>query len=179
MPIRPSHLKSTPLLLSRSFHLLSTPEEALQQVPSLMNLRRGARAKHSPLIIWEPRPSSCASESREAFFRAGKSVDIFSPNHIELARNSVSPAPEIVDRAVLEDFATRFIELGVGQQGLGAVVLEAGEEGCMVVSSNQPIRWIRAFYGTLGPCVESKVVDPTGAANAFSGSICYWLVGDQ
>jgi sugar/nucleoside kinase (ribokinase family) len=135
-----------------------------------MELRHKAGVEQRPLILWEPRPSSCVPESENAFFRAVQMVDIFSPNHIELALIFGNPSPEIVDRATLERYVSRFLESGVGLSNTGAVVLRAGEEGCLVASSTQPAKWLPSFYSLVGDTNTSKVVDPTGAGNAFLGA---------
>lgn len=135
-----------------------------------MELRHKAGVEQRPLIMWEPRPSSCVPENRNALFRAVQMVDIFSPNHIELALIFGNPSPEIMDRTTLERYASRFLESGLGQSNSGAVVLRAGEEGCLVVSNTHPAKWIPSYYALFGEAKTSKVVDPTGAGNAFLGA---------
>ena len=150
--------------------MLSTPEELIDQVPSLIELRHQAGVERRPLIIWEPRPSSCAPENQDAFFRAVQMVDIFSPNHIELALIFGHPSPEITDPTSLERYASRFVDSGLVHSNSGAVVLRAGEEGCLVVSKTHPANWIPSYYALIGEAKTSGVVDPTGAGNAFLGA---------
>jgi sugar/nucleoside kinase (ribokinase family) len=152
----------------------------MTQASSLTELRHEAGIEHRPLIIWEPRPSSCTPENREDFFRAVEMVDIFSPNHIELAQIFGNCSPEIIDRGALERYASFFIESGLGRFKSGAVVVRAGEEGCFVVSSTQPVQWLPSYYALIDNANSSKVVDPTGAGNAFLGAfaIGYLDTGD-
>jgi sugar/nucleoside kinase (ribokinase family) len=97
-------------------------------------------------------------------------VDIFSPNHIEVAQIFGKPSPEISDRGILERYASFFVESGLGPFNSGAVVIRAGEEGCLVVSSTQSVQWLPSYYPRLDKVHPSKVVDPTGAGNAFLGA---------
>jgi sugar/nucleoside kinase (ribokinase family) len=150
--------------------MLATPGELIDQTLSLTKLRHEAGVKHRPLIIWEPRPSSCTPENRKAFFQAVRMVDIFSPNHIEIAQIFGKPSPEIIDRGVLERHASLFVQSGVGRSKSGAVVVRAGEEGCFVVSSTHPVQWVPSYYTLVGDANPSKIVDPTGAGNAFLGA---------
>lgn len=168
--ILPIHLESTPLLSSRAFHLLASPEELTRHVSSLMELRLKAKIEHRPLILWEPRPSSCTPANLEAIFRAVKLVDVFSPNHTELAQMYGSPIPEKVNREFLERCVSGFIDAGIGTSNNGSLVLRAGEAGCMVGSRNQNLEWIEPFYMTCGDRGRHEVVDPTGAGNAFLGA---------
>ena len=110
-------------------------------------------------------------------------VDIFSPNHIELAQIFGKPCPEIIDQVVLERYASCFVGTvgsGLGRSKSGAVVIRAGEEGCFVVSSIQPVQWLPPYYTRVDNANPSKVVDPTGAGNAFLGAfaIGYLDTGD-
>jgi hypothetical protein len=39
-----------------------------------------------PLIVWEPAPPQCNIANRDAHLLGCKHVDVFSPNHLELAK---------------------------------------------------------------------------------------------
>ena len=81
----PRHLLDTPLLSAQCFHLLTSPHDAMDQVRELMSLRHSRAIEEPPMIIWEPAPASCLPENLAACLEAMKLVDVFSPNHIELA----------------------------------------------------------------------------------------------
>jgi sugar/nucleoside kinase (ribokinase family) len=170
MEILPVQLASTPFLSSRSFHLLSSPEGLNNQVSSLMKLRQQAGIERRPFILWEPRPSSCTPSNLNAFLSAIKRVDVFSPNHIELAQIFGASFTKTQGRTVIEKHALDFIEAGIGPSKDGSVVVRAGEGGCMVGSRTHAIEWIEPFYQPGEDGVNSRVVDPTGAGNAFLGS---------
>lgn len=72
---------------------------------------------------------------------------------------------------MIEALARRILESGVGPDGKGTVVVRAGENGSIVVARDIPPTWLPPFY-TSGPAGEqhSKIVDPTGAGNAFLGA---------
>jgi sugar/nucleoside kinase (ribokinase family) len=170
LPILPSHLTATPLLQSRSFHLLSTPGELLAIIAELLSLREKADIRQRPLIVWEPRPASCVTEDFSSFSDAAKHVDIFSPNHIEFAQIFDAPNPEVLDKHYLERHAELLLECGVGHCGKGAVLLRAGETGCMVASREQLPRWVPPFYDGESTIFDNGKMDPTGAGNAFLGA---------
>ena len=173
MEITPSHLRTTNLLSSRSFHMLASPFELINVVSSLRKLRKSKGIRQDPLIVWEPRPSSCLPENKAAFLAALSMVDIISPNHIEIAKIFGCQTPEVYDRTALEEFASTCLDSGVGPRGLGAVVIRAGTEGCLVCSRAQQHKWLPAFFvlsEKSDDTILTQVVDPTGAGNTFLGA---------
>lgn len=64
----------------------------------------------------------------------------------------------------------RVLDAGVGPAGDGVVVIRCGAEGCLAVSRTYPARWFPAFHGDAG-----RVVDATGAGNAFLGAFAVSL----
>lgn len=175
LDIVPTHFECTPLLRSQSFHILASPLECIGHVDELLGLRQHAGITCRPLILWEPRPSSCSPDNLDDFLRAVQAVDVFSPNHVELAAIFGLSKPASLDHATIEGLASRFLKSRVGASGQGTVIIRAGENGCFVKSTNQPAEWLPAYYApmsgeenTLVP--SAKVVDPTGAGNAFLGA---------
>ncbi|KAA8575858.1 hypothetical protein EYC84_004946 [Monilinia fructicola] len=84
--IEPRHLTLYPRLLhSSTYHFLTSPLDTLAQVPELLDLRYHSGIQTPPLVIWEPLPPTCKSSELENLMNAIAVVDIFSPNHIELA----------------------------------------------------------------------------------------------
>ena len=178
-PLRatPDKLAGTQLLPARAFHLFGTPAEITAQVPLLLSLRqREHAALPPPLIVWEPLPSSCTPENRAAFHDACKLVDVFSPNHLELAALfAADEEKQLADEtllASLERQANKFIAAGVGPAGTGTVVVRAGADGALALQRDRhPVR-VPAYYA---PGAE-QVVDPTGAGNAFLGGYVVGLL---
>lgn len=124
---------------------------------------------------------------------AAHTVDVFSPNHLELAAFfGDPPSSSSLDKEKVESLALRFLDSGVGPDGKGTVIIRAGEHGCFICARHLPPSWLPPFF-KYGPRGErnSKVVDPTGAGNAFLGAYaigylntgniieaaCYGLVG--
>lgn len=174
LEILPTHFESTPLLSSRSFRILASPLECLHTIRDLLSLRRMASFTRQPMIIWEPRPSSCSPENLDAFFRAVSVVDVFSPNHVELAAIFGKLMSTSVNRLAIQEMASKFLTAGIGSSGHGAIIVRAGEDGCFVNTARQPAKWLPAYYEALdcggqNKVASPKVVDPTGAGNAFLG----------
>ena len=147
----------------------------MEQVSLLLELRRRGGYTQRPLIVWEPKPSSCTPDNQDAFFRAVRVVDIFSPNHIELAKIFGNSRAEIFNREALNSHAAELVTSGISPSNEGAVVIRAGEQGCSVKSASQPTKWIAAYFqprdrATCSEGTTNKTVDPTGAGNAFLGA---------
>ena len=106
-------------------------------------------------------------------------VDVFSPNHIELARIVRKEVPLIPNERFFEDLcAPFFISQGNDAVPQGLLVVRAGDQGCFVKSHTEQ-KWLPAYHAPQGDigataCV-SKVVDTTGAGNAFLGGLAIGL----
>ena len=86
LPLEPRHLIDTTLLESKVFHLFCDPDQAIEQVAQLCKLRTDAGIfSNRPLFIWEPKAYCCSPEYLERVIDAMRVVDVFSPNHVELA----------------------------------------------------------------------------------------------
>ncbi|OBT44093.1 hypothetical protein VE00_04503 [Pseudogymnoascus sp. WSF 3629] len=173
LKVEPKYLVDTPLLSSPSFHFLSTPNDQKDQVRDLLSFRDSLGLRERPAIIWEPAPPSCLPENLSAFLEAIKFVDILSPNHIELAAFfSIDLSnDEPFDRSIIEELAQKCLASGIGPEKQGTVVVRAGHEGCCVYSRKQKeFVWLPPFYKD-----SPKVIDPTGAGNAFLGGFAIGL----
>lgn len=170
----PSDLSSSSLLGSSAFHLLANPDLAREQIQQLLGLRQSNSIKARPLLVWEPLPGSCKSSLRNQHFAAAKLVDVYSPNHLEflaLFENSESTSSDRqLDHVLLESYAEKFLESGIGLDGGGAVVIRAGRGGCLISSTSMPGRhcWLPAFYED-----DSAIIDATGAGNTFLGALTF------
>ena len=119
-------------------------------------------------------------------------MDVFSPNHIEIARIFRKQNPEVFDRATLEDYAARLLASGIGQSKSGIVTDRAEEAGCLIASPQRPFAWLPPFYehptvsqtaaqlgdsdNTPGGNLKSRIVDPIGTGNAFVGAFTIGLL---
>lgn len=126
-------------------------------------------------MIWEPKAYSCVPGNLPAFVEAMRLVDVFSPNHIELARIARKEVPLIIDEIFFEDLcAPFFISQGNFSISQGILVVRAGDQGCFV-KGHTAQRWLPAYHATQDDVV-SKVVDTTGAGNAFLGGLAVGLL---
>lgn len=158
-------LLDTPLLCAKALHFFATPEEILDQVPQLLRFREACGNIGRPLIVWEPFPGACKTQNKRAFYEACKLVDVFSPNHLEMAAIFTE---ELKDEARPEKWETWGDELltsGIGPRGEGSLVVRAGEHGSLTMNCSNRPAWLPAYYEK----GSSNVVDPTGAGNSFLG----------
>ncbi|KAE8336707.1 hypothetical protein BDV24DRAFT_168009 [Aspergillus arachidicola] len=171
LAIQDSSMKNTPLLTSRAYHYLETPQNIMSRLSSLLALRQKAGASERPLIIWEPAPFSCTADNLQSCLDAAYMVDVFSPNHLELAALFGQSRPVVADKHKIESQALRFLDSGVGPDGKGTVIVRAGEYGCFIIARDMSPIWLPPFY-RYGPGdkPDAKVVDPTGAGNTFLGA---------
>jgi hypothetical protein len=113
------------------------PEEldALVQVLPQINILR------CPLTLapQSPSPTSCSPNAEEAL--------------------SLLSLPLPPSKKLIEEAAHKFLELGVGPNGKGSVVIRSGSMGACVALKGQPTRWVPAFWTSKD---EDKIVDVTG-----------------
>ena len=153
----------------------------MEHVGSLLELRRASGISNRPLIVWEPRPQSCIPSNLEHFYEAISLVDVFSPNHVELGAFFGHSFLDKFDRRIIEDLAIRLLESGFVESSRGSIIIRAAEHGSLVVSHTVEPRWLPAFYqpvadgdGLSAPI--PKIVDPTGAGNAYLGGFAIGLL---
>jgi sugar/nucleoside kinase (ribokinase family) len=133
--------------------------------------RRSELGLSRPLFVWEPVPDSCTSDELSNVLDALRYIDVVSPNHQELAaltkqgNSDYSKQPVVRGSSQLMDgFPNR----------KGAVIVRCGEHGCYIASDG--------FNGSLPAyhqpeaSEKSRVVDPTGAGNAFLGALCIGML---
>lgn len=169
--VRDDSLEGTSLLASKAYHYLASPQELQTRVSNLLTLRKKVGNLERSLIIWEPAPLSCKPENLQACLTAASLVDVFSPNHIELAKLFSEPLSPGSIKESIEDLAARVLERGVGPDQQGVVIIRTGEHGCFVSARDIPPRWLPPYYGSESINTNtSAVVDPTGAGNTFLGA---------
>ena len=166
--IEPTDIANTALLESRSFHMLAGPSEIIEDVEELLDLRRSANKDAKPLIIWEPRPSCCTPENIASIQEAARLVDVFSPNHVELATMFTRSSGEVTS-ALITEYADSFLQSGIGIDGQGCVVVRSGKQGSFV-ASRQCSFWSPAYYEEDDKRQSLHITDPTGAGNAYLGA---------
>lgn len=171
----------TPLLRSESFHFLAKPDILRDSVTQLMSLREQNGHYPRPFIVWEPAPPFCSPEELEECVKASQLVHVFSPNHIEIAKFFGVADNEILSESYLEHLARLFLEKAAENGGDDLPLLvRVAERGAFIISRSQSLiaRWYPAFYGqeptiSQSPYSAKKLVDPTGAGNAFLGAFTH------
>ncbi|PQE32003.1 pfkB family kinase protein [Rutstroemia sp. NJR-2017a WRK4] len=171
--ILPSHL-SARQLSSSTYHFLTSPLDTAVQVPELLRRREEVGIFEKPLIIWEPIPLACDRRELENLLQVlgmGQ-VGVWSPNHVELGKfwgekldegGFTRQRVESLAGKVREDVEKRGEGNGMDMDMI--IVVRCGEEGCCVWSRKEKRwMWIEAFHQD-----KRKVVDATGAGNAFLG----------
>ena len=172
LTIQPEHLRDTYLLGARSFHFFVDPTQIIEQTTRLRELRDANGLTTRPVVVWEPKSYSCMPENLSAFVKAVQSVNIFSPNHIELARIVSKDVPPMLDENFFEDLCAPFFSSS-------QLIVRAGDQGCYVKSHTKQ-KWLPAYYAPpnkveTNDCAP-KVVDTTGAGNAFLGALTVSLL---
>ncbi|QIW95977.1 hypothetical protein AMS68_001495 [Peltaster fructicola] len=181
----PADIASVGALNSQIFHLFAAPELAQAQCLQLAELRRTACPDSAKaVVIWEPHPKSCTQPLLEEHLALlhDSAITVFSPNHHELhSFFDDSPCTTSFDRAVMEARARTFFDSSRHvhnpmrkTDGVQVIVIRAAEHGCLVLQQGrEKATWLPAFFG---PSEQDKIVDPTGAGNAFLGGLAQgWL----
>ncbi|KAF2127613.1 PfkB family carbohydrate kinase-like protein [Dothidotthia symphoricarpi CBS 119687] len=161
----------TPLLWSRSFHLICAPARCVELVENILALRAQSSNTEShqrPLFIWEPVPDLCTPDELPNCLQALKHVDVISPNHQELG--GFFGGMDRVNHRLIEKLCKQWLESGIGSDGQGGVVIRCGKEGCYVARPGLQ-KWLPAYHQS-----SEKVVDPTGGGNGFLGGLAVGLV---
>ena len=144
-----------------------------------IDARRGPTVK--PIFVWEPAPDFCKPSEILNFYEALKYIDVISPNLNELF--------ELFDPDLDISETFRFLStscdelLTKGFNGkTGAVVVRLGEYGCWIAQWQRRVQ-LPAYHGNPHLMNETqkenwinKVIDTTGAGNAFLGGFCIGLL---
>ncbi|PQE11392.1 pfkB family kinase protein [Rutstroemia sp. NJR-2017a BVV2] len=169
--ILPSHL-SIRQLSSSTYHFLTSPLDTAVQVSELLKRREEVGILEKPLIIWEPIPLACNSGELQNLLEVLSigQIGLWSPNHVELGKfwGEKLDEGEFTRQRVesLVGRVRRDVEKKGDRKGMDTIiVVRCGEDGCCVWSRKEhKWVWIEAFHQD-----KKKVVDATGAGNAFLG----------
>lgn len=123
-------------------HLHCAPEAVPDWVECL-------RSYQGAILLWEPWDRFCAPQNRARFGELASLVDVVSPNLSEGRALTGLEHPEGVAEAILA-------------LGASVVALRMGSAGSLVASADGERLWIP-------PAPAGKVVDVTGAGNAYCG----------
>lgn len=159
----PRDLVDTVFAQPRVLHFICSPTRAQSITSELRELG------WSPRTIYEPIPDSCIPRELPALLEVLPAIDILSPNAEEAL--SFLAMPSTVTADAVKKAAEYFVEAGIGPDGNGTIVIRSGALGAYIASKKLPGRWVEAYWTD-----QSKVVDVTGAGNAFLGGLAAGLV---
>lgn len=144
--LTPKDLEGTKLEKPKILHFICSPSRALA-----ISSEVGGAWK--PITIFEPIPDRCIPEELPALKNVLPLISILSPNAEEALSLLSLPLPP--SRESIELAADKFVQIGVGQDKTGWVV-------------------IRNAYWTTED--NHKIVDVTGAGNSFLGGLAAGII---
>ncbi|OCF43575.1 hypothetical protein I317_02593 [Kwoniella heveanensis CBS 569] len=197
--LTPRSLQSTPFnnpALPSTIHFISYPAPRAELILSEVRRLRYERG-WDPIIVWEPE-----EESLNVMQRIAAEIDIIGPNHHEITRLFGLTIPPVAGESRLREIYTQACrKLAALQPRIGAII-RCGHLGCCYAQKRSPsqppppgvasegwkehenegdidvdfdVRWSPAFWHPGREGYEAKIVDPTGAGNAFMGGLAAGL----
>lgn len=125
------------LLLSRSFHLICSPNRCRELVTDINAARRAICPPGTytrPMFVWEPVPDLCTPDELLNCTNTLPLVDICSPNHAELAGfmgdDGLDPETGEISTSAIERSCEQLLA-SMPLQSF-ALVIRAGEKGCYI-----------------------------------------------
>ncbi|KAI0637860.1 Ribokinase-like protein [Trametes polyzona] len=165
--ITPKDLQGTKLARAKIIHFICSPTRA-GEIISQVKKERDWR----PITVYEPIPDRCVPEELPALQAVLPDISVLSPNAEEALSLLSMPTPPT--KELVEQACRRFLDMGVGPDGTGSVIIRSGAMGACVARRDQPISWVDAYWS--GPGGAARVVDVTGAGNSFLGGLAAGLV---
>jgi sugar/nucleoside kinase (ribokinase family) len=170
-PPLPSTLKdltTTNMISAACFHFFDVPETVNAQIDQITALRAQQSIDSRPLYVWEPQAKSCLPETFEHHKKVVEKVDIFSPNHAELASFFAQPSngSVVFDKTTIEEQARKFMPATPARPL--CILIRCAEHGCFALSVSPDVEknlWLPAYHLP----GSNKVIDTTGAGNTFLG----------
>lgn len=168
LPSTTTDIATADMVSAACFHFFDIPETVNTQINEITESRKSQSLDVRPLYVWEPQAKSCSPQTLEHHKTVAKKVDIFSPNHAELASFFMpsSNSAIIFDKATIEHQARAFMP--VSPPHPFSVIIRCAEHGCFVLSTSskgEQSMWLPAYHLP----GSNSVVDPTGAGNTFLG----------
>ncbi|KAF9646979.1 Ribokinase-like protein [Thelephora ganbajun] len=159
--LTPRDLNGTAFDRPQTLHFICSPTRALAIIKEVKEVEGWL-----PVTVYEPIPDRCVPGELPSLIEILPSISILSPNAEEaLGLLSISLP---ITQAKIEEAAAKFLDYGIGGSGKGSVVIRSGALGAYVASRAAKGRWVEAFWG---PDDLHRVIDVTGAGNAFLGGL--------
>ncbi|KAF7875337.1 hypothetical protein EAF04_002509 [Stromatinia cepivora] len=128
-----------PLLFSKSFHLICSPNRCIDLITRILSLRKSHSPNHpKPVFIWEPVPDLCTSNELLNCTNVLPYIDVLSPNHSELAgfmgdpELGLTPTGEISTEAVERSCEQLLASMPLQSY---SIVVRCGALGCYVAKN--------------------------------------------
>ncbi|TEA21613.1 Uncharacterized protein C8034_v003585 [Colletotrichum sidae] len=184
LPLRPDLARLPDALVHASaIHILASPDDLTRQVEDLLALRANLGSPKAS-VVWEPSPLFCHLGVDNHLIAAG-CVDVVSPNDVELlqiARVTKNPG-ESWNRRLVENAAAkisgRHPQTGTSDASSRrwVTVVRCGEHGNLTIPRRGNPFWLPPYHDV----GSQRVVDATGAGNAFLGAFAavFGTSGDE
>ncbi|CAA7260172.1 unnamed protein product [Cyclocybe aegerita] len=153
--LTPKDLEGTRLARPKILHFICSPSRASSIMSEVQD-------GWKPITVYEPIPDRCIPEELPALRKVLARISVLSPNAEEalsLLSLAVSTSKDAIEKA-----ADQFLDMGVGENGDGWVVIRSGPLGAYIKSRKTSGSWVEAFWTAEN---AEKVVDVTGKAVAF------------
>ncbi|TDZ39071.1 Uncharacterized protein C8035_v005678 [Colletotrichum spinosum] len=160
------------LVHASAIHILASPDDLTRQVEDLLALRPNLGSPKAS-VVWEPSPLFCHLGVDNHLIAAG-CVDVVSPNDVELlqiARVTKNPG-ESWNRPLVENAAAKIsgCQPQTGTSDASSrrwvTVIRCGEHGNLTIPRRGAPVWLPPYHDV----GSQRVVDATGAGNAFLGA---------
>ncbi|KAF5321091.1 hypothetical protein D9619_000958 [Psilocybe cf. subviscida] len=162
--ITPKDLEGNRLEKPKIIHFICSPARASAIMSEV-------ESDWKPITVYEPIPDRCVPEELPALKVVLPLISILSPNAEEaLSLLSITDAPS---KSLIEGAADRFLEMGIGEDNTGYIVIRSGALGAYLKSRTTPGRWVEAYWTASN---SGKIVDVTGAGNSFLGGFAAGIV---
>lgn len=191
--IRVDHNTLTDRQLSaKVFHMICSPARCIDLVKGITARRAHLTAEpgsalqplQKPFFVWEPVPDSCTFSEMGGFLEALKYTDVMSPNLEELEELLQTTLTTQSGEPHVEKMNTHCRALLTLSGGKAlAIVVRMGKFGSQVIRQKTSVR-VDAYHQPISACKtesarlawKDKIIDPTGAGNAFMGGYCFGLL---
>ncbi|KAK8858588.1 hypothetical protein IAR55_002817 [Kwoniella newhampshirensis] len=170
--LTPESLSGTPFEdpLPSTIHFISYPAPRAEKILSEVRKLKAAKG-WNPKIVWEPE-----DEALEDLRSVASELDVIGPNHNEaLGLFSLICPSSFTDDDIKSTLTRVCRQLAYLRPRVGAVI-RAGHMGCCYASTETEgyrpeVKWVPAYWNEKREGYKEKVVDPTGAGNAFMGGL--------
>ncbi|EMD41032.1 hypothetical protein CERSUDRAFT_111603 [Gelatoporia subvermispora B] len=163
--ITPKDLIGTILERPATLHFICSPSRASAVMSEVQ-----ADSDWKPITVYEPIPDRCVPKELPALIKVLPLISILSPNAEEAL--SLLSMPQPPTKSTIEEACRKFLDLGVGDDGHGHVIIRSGHMGAFVANRERSA-WIDAYWTEQN---AEKVVDVTGAGNSFLGGLAAGLL---